>query len=97
MGAYILRFPRAEILTLIPLGCTFLQCGFPRSTFSVLVSPTSILTLQAPSNIGMESGGIAYWAHGWLHLRTILGPLLGLFGQEIRGMVQDLGNLQALD
>jgi len=27
MGAYILRFPRAEILTLIPLGCTFLQCA----------------------------------------------------------------------
>jgi len=35
------------------------------------------------SNIGMESGGIAYWAHaGGFVFGAILGPLLGLFGPE---------------
>jgi len=41
-----------------------------------------VVSLNAP-HIGMESGGIAYWAHaGGFVFGAILGPLLGLFGPE---------------
>jgi len=84
MGAYILRFPRAQVLTLIPLGffittvrlpaVFFLGFWFAQQAFYGLAS------LQARTNIGMESGGIAYWAHaGGFVFGAILGPLLGLY------------------
>jgi membrane associated rhomboid family serine protease len=39
-----------------------------------------IASLQTPINIGMEGGGIAYWAHaGGFVFGLILGPLMGLF------------------
>jgi len=86
MGAYILRFPRAEILTLIPLGCTFLQCDFPRSTFSVLVSPTNstVLLAWSPSTSDGEWWDCLLGTRRWLHLRSDSWPLLGLFGQNHR-------------
>jgi len=40
-----------------------------------------VVSLNAPSNIGMESGGIAHNAGGFV-FGAILGPLLGLFGPE---------------
>ncbi|MGK7877662.1 MAG: rhomboid family intramembrane serine protease [Xenococcaceae cyanobacterium] len=87
MGAYIIRFPRAEILTLIPLGffitvfrvpaVFFLGFWFLQQAFY------SFASLDVPSNIGMESGGIAYWAHaGGFVFGVILGPLLGLFSSK---------------
>jgi membrane associated rhomboid family serine protease len=81
MGAYIIRFPQALIRTLLPpffvfnvpavfyLGIWFIQQAF-----------YSFASLPAPMNVGMESGGIAYWAHaGGFVFGAILGPLLGLF------------------
>ncbi|HEY9598094.1 MAG TPA: rhomboid family intramembrane serine protease [Cyanophyceae cyanobacterium] len=42
-----------------------------------------IASLGVPTNVGMESGGIAYWAHaGGFAFGAILGPLLGLFSGE---------------
>jgi membrane associated rhomboid family serine protease len=42
-----------------------------------------VASLNAPTNIGMESGGIAYWAHaGGFVFGAILGPLLGLFSPD---------------
>jgi len=41
-----------------------------------------VVSLNAPSNIGMESGGIAYWATRGFVFGGVLGPLLGLFGPE---------------
>jgi membrane associated rhomboid family serine protease len=36
--------------------------------------------------VGMESGGVAYWAHaGGFVFGAILGPLLGLFSQQSEG------------
>lgn len=84
MGAYILRFPRAEVLTLIPLGLFFPAFRIPAFYFLgfwfLQQALYGFVSLEAPTNIGMESGGIAYWAHaGGFVFGAILGPLLGLF------------------
>lgn len=82
MGAYILRFPTAEIITLIPLGFFttltripaffFLGFWFVQQAFNGVAS-------LGTADIGM-SGGIAYWAHaGGFVFGAILAPLLGLF------------------
>jgi len=87
MGAYILRFPRAEVLTLIPLGFYFPAVRLPAFYFLgfwfVQQAAYGVASLEARTNIGMESGGIAYWAHaGGFVFGAILGPLLGLFSEE---------------
>ena len=84
MGAYILRFPRASIRTLVFLGffVTFIDIPaiFFLGIWFVQQALYGIASLNVPSNIGMESGGVAYWAHaGGFVFGAILGPLLGLF------------------
>jgi len=83
MGAYILRYPRAEIATLIPLGFFFPVVRIPAYYFLgfwfLQQAFYGVASLKAPVNIGMENGGIAYWAHaGGFVFGAILGPLLGL-------------------
>jgi membrane associated rhomboid family serine protease len=81
MGAYIIRFPKAPIKTIVPpffvfdvpalmyLGIWFVQQAF-----------YSFASLNTASNVGMQGGGVAYWAHaGGFVFGAILGPLLGLF------------------
>ena len=87
MGAYILRYPNAEVLTLIPLGFFFPAVRLPALYFLgfwfVQQAFYGVASLNAPTNIGMESGGIAYWAHaGGFVFGAVLGPLLGLLGRE---------------
>lgn len=85
MGAYILRFPNARILTLLPLGfflftaripaIFFLGFWFVQQAFNGFLS----LQVQTASNMG----GVAYWAHaGGFVFGAILGPLLGLFSRK---------------
>ncbi|EDX86058.1 peptidase, S54 (rhomboid) family [Synechococcus sp. PCC 7335] len=85
MGAYILRFPRARILTLVPLfvfittfripAIFFLGWWFIQQTFY------SLMSLGATADVG-ASGGVAYWAHaGGFVFGAILGPMLGLFSK----------------
>jgi membrane associated rhomboid family serine protease len=87
MGAYIIKFPFAKIITVIPLGfffptfrisaIYFLGFWFIEQAFNGLTA------LEVNTNVGMESGGIAYWAHaGGFIFGAILGPLLGLFSNE---------------
>ncbi len=87
MGAYILRFPQAEILTLIPLG--FFMWTFRVPAFFFLgfwfaqQALYSFASLSVPTNVGMQSGGVAYWAHaGGFVFGAVLGPLLGLFDDK---------------
>jgi membrane associated rhomboid family serine protease len=87
MGAYILRFPRAEILTLVPLG--FFMWTFRVPAFFFLgfwfaqQALYSFASLNVPTNVGMQSGGVAYWAHaGGFVFGAVLGPLLGLFDDK---------------
>lgn len=87
MGAYILRFPQAEILGVIPLGFFFPTFRVPAYFFLgfwfLQQSLYRLSSLEARTNIGMESGGIAYWAHaGGFIFGAILGPLLGLFSDQ---------------
>ncbi len=86
MGAYIIRFPRVPIRTLVPpifvfsipafmyLGVWFVQQAF-----------YSFASLEPRSHVGMEAGGVAYWAHaGGFVFGAVLGPLLGLFDDRDR-------------
>lgn len=87
MGAYILRYPAAEILTLIPLGFFFWTVRIPAVFFLgfwfLQQALYGVASLDAPANIGMSGGGIAYWAHaGGFVFGAILGPLLGLFSDR---------------
>ncbi|PSF39516.1 rhomboid family intramembrane serine protease [Aphanothece hegewaldii CCALA 016] len=84
MGAYILRFPQAQVVTLIPLGFFFWTFRVPAFLFLgfwfVQQAFYSFASLSVPTNVGMESGGIAYWAHaGGFIFGAVLGPVLGLF------------------
>ncbi|HAX77867.1 MAG TPA: rhomboid family intramembrane serine protease [Cyanobacteria bacterium UBA11372] len=87
LGAYILRFPRAEILTLIPLGFFITTARLPAYLFLGFwffqQAFYGLASLQVRTNIGMESGGIAYWAHaGGFVFGAILGPLFGLYNRR---------------
>ncbi len=87
MGAYILRFPRAEILTLIPLGFFMWTFRVPAIFFLgfwfVQQAFYSVASLNVPTNVGMQGGGVAYWAHaGGFIFGAILGPILGLFADR---------------
>ncbi len=89
LGAYVLRFPQAEILGVIPLGFFFPTFRVPAFYFLGLwfveQAFYGLASLETPTNIGMESGGIAYWAHaGGFLFGAILGPLLGLFSDKSR-------------
>ncbi len=87
LGAYILRFPRAKVLTLIPLGFLLLSYEIPAWVFLgfwfLQQAFYSVASLGVQTSIGMEQGGIAYWAHaGGFVFGAILGPLLGLFSSS---------------
>ncbi len=87
MGAYILKFPDARIVTFLPLGFFFTTVRVPAIFFLgfwfLQQAFNGIATLEAPANVGMESGGVAYWAHaGGFIFGAVLGPLLGLFSPD---------------
>ncbi|MDY6782047.1 MAG: rhomboid family intramembrane serine protease [Cyanobacteriota bacterium] len=84
MGAYILKFPQVRILTLIPFGIFWYTLRIPALFFLgfwfVQQAFNGISMLQVPVNVGMEGGGVAYWAHaGGFAFGALLAPLLGLF------------------
>lgn len=87
MGAYILKFPNTRVITLIPLGFYITTVRIPAVFFLgfwfLQQAFNGITALEAPANVGMESGGVAYWAHaGGFIFGAILGPLLGLFSPD---------------
>ena len=87
MGAYILRYPQAKVLTLLPIGFFITTVRIPAFFFLgfwfVQQAFYGVASLNAPANIGMEGGGIAYWAHaGGFIFGAILGPLMGLFASS---------------
>ncbi len=85
MGAYIIRFPRARILTLIPLFIFITTFRIPAIFFLgwwfVQQALYSVASLGATADVG-ATGGVAYWAHaGGFVFGAVLGPLLGLFSK----------------
>ncbi|HEY9734694.1 MAG TPA: rhomboid family intramembrane serine protease [Trichocoleus sp.] len=87
MGAYIFRFPDVRILTIVPLGPFPFPVRIPAIFYLGLwflqQAAYGVASLDAPSMIGMESGGVAYWAHaGGFVVGALIGPLFGLFNPE---------------
>jgi membrane associated rhomboid family serine protease len=87
MGAYIIRFPNVSVKTVIPIGIfplvTRIPAYFYLGIWFFQQALYSFATLAPRTNVGMESGGVAYWAHaGGFVFGALLGPLLGLFSQN---------------
>lgn len=87
MGAYIFRFPEVRILTLVPFGPLPLPLKIPAifylGIWFLQQAVYGFVSLETPTMIGMEGGGIAYWAHaGGFAIGAGLGPLFGLFSQS---------------
>lgn len=82
MGAYIIRFPKAQILTLLPLFFIFTTIRVPAIFFLGwwFVQQAFYGVASLGANADMGAGGVAYWAHaGGFVFGVVLGPLLGLF------------------
>lgn len=79
MGAYILKYPKAKILTLLPLGIFITTVRIPAVFFLgfwfVQQAISSVASLGMPDVMS----GVAYWAHaGGFVFGAVLGPMLGL-------------------
>ena len=82
MGAYIIKYPKAKILTLLPLLFIFTTVRIPAIYFLgfwfVQQAFSSVASLGMP-----EAGGVAYWAHsGGFIFGAILAPMLGLMNDR---------------
>ena len=87
MGAYILRFPRAHLVTLIPLIIFFTTIRVPAIFFLGFwfVQQALFGLASLSSEASWSDGGVAYWAHsGGFVFGLILGPMLGLMGPKSR-------------
>ncbi|MBD2211440.1 rhomboid family intramembrane serine protease [Calothrix sp. FACHB-156] len=87
LGAYIIRFPHARVMTLAFLGFFVTTIRVPAmiliGLFIVQNLLSGFVSLQTAANMSVETGGVAYWAHiGGFVFGIILAPLLGLFKQE---------------
>jgi membrane associated rhomboid family serine protease len=87
MGAYIIRFPNVSVKTILPVGIFPLVFKVPAYFYLGIwffqQALSGFATLAPRTSVGMEGGGIAYWAHaGGFVFGAILGPLLGLFSQS---------------
>ena len=85
MGAYIIRFPKAQILTLVPLFLFITTIRIPAVFFLglwfVQQAFYGVASLGANADIG--AGGVAYRAHaGGFIFGVILGPLMGLYSDK---------------
>ena len=82
MGAYILKYPKAKILTLLPLGIIFTTVRIPAVFFLGFWFVQQAISSVASLGVTTE-GGVAYWAHaGGFIFGAILGPLMGLMSDR---------------
>jgi len=82
MGAYLIKYPKAKIVTLLPLFIIFTTVRIPAIYFLgfwfVQQAISSIASLGMP-----VSSGIAYWAHsGGFVFGALLAPFLGLMNNK---------------
>ena len=87
LGAYVIRFPRAVVNTLLFLGIFITRIRVPAyiliGFFFIQNIVSGLASLQAAANMTIETGGVAYWAHiGGFVFGLILAPLLGLFNRD---------------
>ncbi|MDZ8186519.1 MAG: rhomboid family intramembrane serine protease [Nostoc sp. ChiSLP02] len=84
LGAYIIRFPQARVMTLIFLGFFVTTIRIPAlviiGLFFVQNVFSGLASLQVAARMSVETGGVAYWAHiGGFVFGIILAPVFGLF------------------
>ena len=82
MGAYLIKYPRAKIVTFLPLFIIWTTVRIPAVFFLgfwfVQQAISSVASLGVP-----EASGVAYWAHaGGFIFGAILGPMLGLMSDR---------------
>jgi membrane associated rhomboid family serine protease len=87
LGAYIIRFPQAKVMTLVFLGFFITTIRIPAlviiGLFFVQNVISGLASLQTAANMSVETGGVAYWAHiGGFVFGVILAPGFGLFRRE---------------
>lgn len=64
MGAYLLRFPQARILTLLPLGFYITTVRIPAVYFlGFWFAQQALYSVVTLGGTVGETGGVAYWAH----------------------------------
>jgi membrane associated rhomboid family serine protease len=79
MGAYIIKYPKAKILTLLPLGIIFTTVRIPAVYFLGFWFLQQAISSVASLGMSEATSGVAYWAHaGGFVFGAILGPMLGL-------------------
>ena len=82
MGAYIIKYPRAKIVTLLPLFIIWTTIRIPAVYFLgfwfVQQAISSVASLGMP-----QAGGVAYWAHaGGFVFGAVIAPLMGLLSDR---------------
>ncbi|MEJ6481995.1 rhomboid family intramembrane serine protease [Nostoc punctiforme UO1] len=87
LGAYIIRFPHAKVMTLVFLGIFITTIRIPAlviiGLFFVQNVISGLTTLQTAAHMTVQTGGVAYWAHiGGFVFGVILAPVFGLFRQD---------------
>ena len=82
MGAYLIKYPQAKIITLLPLFIIWTTVRIPAVFFLgfwfIQQAISSVASLAMP-----EAAGVAYWAHaGGFIFGAILGPMMGLMSDR---------------
>ena len=76
LGAYVLLYPRARILTLLPLFIFFQLLELPAYLFLGLWFLLQVVSGILSLGIGGDAGGVAWWAHiGGFVAGALLLPL----------------------
>ncbi len=82
MGAYLIKYPRAKIVTLLPLFIIWTTVRIPAVFFLGFWFVQQAISSVASLGI-QEASGVAYWAHaGGFIFGAILGPMLGLMSDR---------------
>jgi membrane associated rhomboid family serine protease len=63
LGAYVILFPRARVLTLLPIFIFFQLIELPAYVFLGLWFLMQIASGALSLRIGADAGGVAWWAH----------------------------------
>ncbi|MEM1367892.1 MAG: rhomboid family intramembrane serine protease [Cyanobacteria bacterium P01_H01_bin.15] len=85
MGAYVLRFPHAQIDTLVFLGFFITTFRVPARFYLGFWFFQQAISSVFSLSMNPNSGGVAYWAHaGGFVFGVMLGQLMGLFAPRRR-------------
>ena len=86
MGAYVIKYPKAKILTLLPLGFFITTIRIPAILFlGFWFLQQAINSFASLSMLDNSGGGVAYLAHaGGFVFGIVLGPMMGLFRDRRR-------------